>query len=140
MPVSQTFAASRNATWAPTLNYHYSGGPLPLTGGHIAFQLRQYPGAADPANLTLNPVAYVDAAAPSDADPLARVLTLSPSIAPGSADGSTANSLNALPGLHQPEAGDVQTFFFDIRITYADGISEILSSGSFIVQPGVTTV
>lgn len=136
MPVSQNFTASRNATWAPTLAYVYEGDPLPLVGAHIAMQVRLYPGAADPALLVINPIDFTDV----DNGDGTRTLTLSPSIASGANDGSEANTLNSLPGLNQPEAGSSQAFGFDIRITYADGASELLSSGNLIVAPGVTTV
>lgn len=128
MPVTQNFRASRNATWAPPLTYSYTGGALPLDGAHIAMQLRLYGGAADPALLTLNPIDFID----HDNGDGTRTLTLSPSIA--------VDALAALPGLNQPEAGSAQTFAHDIRITYADGMTDLLSSGLFTVSPGVTTV
>ena len=150
MPVQQTFIASRNATWAPPLAYIYdgTGGPLALTGAHIAMQVRLYEGAADPALLVLNPIAVT-----SDLDNGDGTRTLTLNLGAG----FTPTQLAALPGLAAaqmaelavlaalpaPEPPDVdanQCFAFDIRITYADATSEVLSSGSFIVSPGVTTV
>lgn len=136
MPVTQPFTASRTATWAPQLAFTYSGDPLPLDGARVAMQLRLYPGAGGPALLTLNPIAFADA----DNGDGTRTLTLSPTIAPGNPNGGEVNTFGNLPGLNQPEAGSPQSFAYDIRITYADGIEEILSTGVFTVQPGVTTV
>lgn len=140
MPVQQTLAASRNATWAPTLIYEYRGAALPLAGAHIDMQLRLYPGQPGAAKLTVSDIDFADAlksGTPGAADEV-RELTLSPSVEPGAEDGSELNTLRSLPGLHDPEPGDPQVFAFDILITYADEVSEILSSGQFIVDPGVT--
>lgn len=131
MPVTQTFPASRNATWAPTLNYDYSGPAMPLTGATIAMQLRLYPGQPDAAKLSLNAIPFSDSlvsGTPGQSDEKRR-LTLSPSVAPA--------DLQPLPA--GGEAGSDATFDFDIRIAYADGVYEILSSGKFILSPGVTT-
>lgn len=132
MPVIQTLAASRNATWAPQLTYNYRGPALPLTGATIAMQLRLYPGQAGDAKLRIDAIPFVDAitSGTPGADDEVRSLTLSPSW--------TADQLAALPGLNTPEAGTAQRFAFDIRITYADEVTEILSQGDFIVAPGVT--
>ncbi|QBE91498.1 hypothetical protein DRN02_005265 [Sphingomonas paucimobilis] len=130
MPITQTFTASRNATWAPPLTYTYPGGALPLAGAKVAMQLRLYPGAAGDPLLAIPEIAYTDvriAAASGDRDELRR-LTLMPEFAP--------TQLSTLP--NSGEAGDSDTFAFDILIIYADGVTEILSSGSFIVSPGVT--
>lgn len=142
MPVQQTFAASRNATWAPTLIYEYRGAALPLNGARIDMQLRLYPGQPNDAKLTIASIPFTDTlkSGTANADDEVRELTLSPSVEPGAVNGSEPNTLRSLPGLHEPEAGEPQTFSFDILITYADDLSEILSSGQFIVSPGVTIV
>lgn len=130
MPVTQTFPVSRNATWAPPLTYTYRGGALPLVGAKVAMQLRLYPGAAGDPLLAIPEISYTDvriAAATGDTDEVRR-LTLLPRFTPA--------QLSALPV--SGEAGDSTTFAFDILIIYADGVTEILSSGSFIVSPGVT--
>ncbi|WP_174286623.1 hypothetical protein [Sphingomonas bacterium] len=140
MPVFQTLTASRNATWAPPLVFIYTGAQLPLTGGHIAMQLRLYGGAPGDALLTLNPVPFTDTLAsgtPGGPDEV-RLLTLSPRVDPGDPADPAAGTWANMPP--PPEAGDPLTLVFDIRITYADGISEILSSGSFNLSPGVTLV
>jgi hypothetical protein len=133
LPVTQTLTASRNATWAPTLNYYYAGAALPAID-HIAMQIRLYAGAADPPLLACNPIDFADALVSGSAGGAdeQRCLTLSPSLTP--------EQLATLPGLNTPEAGNPQSFAFDILITYADEVSEVLSSGTIIVQPGVTTV
>lgn len=140
MPVQQTFAASRNATWAPTLIYEYLGPALPLNGARIDMQLRLYPGQPEDAKLTIASIPFTDTlkSGTAGADDEVRELTLSPSVEPGAEDGSEPNMLRSLPGLQTPEPGDPQTFAFDILITYADGQSERLSEGDFIVDPGVT--
>ncbi|WBH17045.1 hypothetical protein [Sphingomonas radiodurans] len=133
MPVNQRFLASRNATWAPTLIYDYEGAALPLTGAAIAMELRLYPGQAGAANLRLANIPFSDAlvsGAPGSADERRR-LSLLPF--------ATSAQLSVLPGLHAPELGEPFPFAFDILITYADGLSEILSSGTFVLSPGVTT-
>jgi len=134
MPVTQTFTASRNATWAPILVYPYPGAALPLTDATIAMQLRLYAGADGAALLALANISFSDAlqSGTEGGDDEVRILTLD------LGEGFTPTQLAALPGLNTPEAGDDQSFAFDIRITYADGISEILSSGTFTVSPGVT--
>lgn len=140
MPVQQTLAASRNATWAPTLIYEYRGAALPLGGAHIDMQLRLYPGQPGDAKLTIASIPFTDVlkSGTAGAEDEVRELTLSPSVEPGEEDGSEPNTLRSLPGLQTPEPGDPQTFAFDILITYADGKSERLSEGDFIVDPGVT--
>lgn len=130
MPVTQTFAASRNATWAPILNYRYDGPPLPLAGATVAMQLRLFPGQPGPAQLKLDAIQFVDSLTggfPGRADEK-RQLSLSPTFTP--------EQLSALP--KAGELGSSISFSFDILITYADGISEILALGDFIVSPGVT--
>lgn len=130
MPALLTLGASRNVVWAPTIELAYSGGPLPLTGATIAMQIRLYPGAAGAALKSLAAVPFEDVAAPTDADPDGRVLRLSPTI--------SAADLTAMPGLNQPEAGEPQTFAYDLVVTYADDVDEILAGGDFILSPGVT--
>lgn len=131
MPVTQMFNASRNATWAPTLDYDYAGGALPLRGASIAMQLRLYPGQQGDPVLDLGAIPFVDALVNGTAGRAdeRRRLTLSPSVTPA--------ALQLLPS--SGEAGDDTPFDFDIRIAYADGVYEILSSGKFILSHGVTT-
>ncbi len=144
MPVIQTLYASRNATWGPTLVYDYPGEELPLAGAKIAMQLRLYPGQPGEPKLAIGDIPFTDVFVPAvqedlahhpepiSARPAHRRLALEPLF--------TVTQLSALPGLQTPEAGSSQSFAFDIRITYADGVSEILSSGTFVVSPGVTTI
>ncbi|WP_174297331.1 hypothetical protein [Sphingomonas bacterium] len=141
MPVPQTLTASRNATWAPTLVYPYQGPALPLDGAHIAMQIRLYGGALGDALLTLPAIAFTDTLASGTAgqsDEL-RWLSLSPRVEPGDPANAAAATWAAMPA--SGEAGDSRSDDFDIRITYADGASELLvSPGVFILAPGVTTV
>ncbi len=130
MPATQTLTASRNATWGPTLNYDYPGAALPLDGATIAMQLRLYPGQPEEAQLSLPEIDFVEQLLSGTVGAATEVrrLTLSPVATPA--------VLRDLPVAG--EAGDAVAFAFDILITYADGVSEILSSGQFIVSPGVT--
>ena len=140
MPASQTLTASRNATWAPTLAYVYGGPQLPLTGAHIAMQLRLYGGAAGDALLTLPDISFADvltAGVAGETDEV-RTLTLSPVVQPGDPVAPTAATWAAMPPGAEP--GDSLLLAGDIRITYADGVSEILSTLTFILSPGVTLV
>lgn len=131
MPAIQTLTASRNATWGPTLQYDYAGAALPLAGATIAMQLRLYPGQPFEAKLTIPAIPFVDSLLSGVAgkDSEVRRLTLSPVV--------TDAVLADLP--ITGEVGNDDTFAFDIRIAYADGVYEILSSGTFILSPGVTT-
>lgn len=133
MPALQTLTASRNATWAPQLAYDYAGPALPLTGATIQMQLRLYPGQPGDPKLSVQAIPFADVliGGVAGTDSERRRVTLSPAV--------TVAQLAALPGLQTPEAGDSQRFAFDILISYADGVSEILSQGDFIVPPGVTT-
>lgn len=151
MPVTQTFTASRNATWSPLLAYPYPGAALPIAGATIEMQLRLYPGAdGDPLlSLTFTATDTLQSGTEGGDDEL-RLLTLDPGA------GWSTTQLDTLPGATKqqmaalavianlptppgPEVGQGACLFFDIRITYTDGVSEILSSGTFTVSPGVTT-
>jgi hypothetical protein len=133
MSVPQTLTASRNATWPPPLAYPYAGPALPLTNAHIAMQIRQYPGAVGDALLTIGSFDYTDqllsgTAGMSDE---VRVLTLF--------HADVSLQLATIPS--GVEAGSDLRLSFDIRITYADGQSDLLvTPGVFILTPGVTVV
>lgn len=120
--------AARNVVWKPTIQLRYLGGALPLAGASIAMQVRLYPGATGAALASLTGIPFSDAPDPDLAG--GRVLTLNPTI--------TEATLQGLPGLNQPEAGDAQTFAQDIVVTYADAVDERLAEGPFTVSPGVT--
>lgn len=131
MPIQMLYAA-RNIDFAPTLQFDYKGPPLPLTGASVSMQVRLYPGAAgDP--LAEDPTATFSDAVHPDLDPssteLWRRLTVEPSIA--------KEVLAGLPGQNHPDPGDPQTFAFEIKITYADGMQDSLLSGAFILSAGV---
>ena len=133
MPIPQTLTASRNATWPPPLAYPYAGRALPLTNAHIAMQLRLSPGAPGEALLTIAAFDWTDqllSGTVGEPDEM-RLLTLF--------HADVSEQLEALP--QTGEAGDSETLHLDIRITYADGKSELLvSPGLLILSPGVTTV
>lgn len=131
MPIQPLYAA-RNIDFAPTLNFDYSGGPLPLTDATISMQVRLYPGAAgdplaaDPA-CDFEDMVHPDLDAESTED--WRRLTVTPNI--------DKAALAALPGQNTPDPGDPQTFAYEIKITYADGMQDSLLSGEFILSAGV---
>jgi hypothetical protein len=126
-------AASRNATWAPTIEYIYDGDAMPLTSATMALQWRLYPGATDPALIDLTAVDYEDSSEPTDDAPTRRVLRIFPEIAHDDAD------FVALPtGLNEPEAGEADVFHWDVVITYADTTLERLIAGEILLEPGVT--
>lgn len=131
MAIERIYAA-RNIDFAPTINFDYKGEPLPLTGATISMQVRQYAGQAGAALAADADVAFTDAVHPDldpDSDELWRRLTVEPSI--------SRTALAALPGLNQPDPGDAQTFVYEIKITYADTMQDILLSGEFILSAGV---
>lgn len=131
MPVIQTFTASRNATWAPTLNYDYTGPALPLMGAKIAMQLRWFPGHPGEPLLELASIDASDVlfSGVAGSENETRRLTISPVFSP--------QQFELLPIAAEP--GGSMRFAHDILISYADGVSEVLSSGTFILSPGVTT-
>lgn len=130
MPIQPLYAA-RNISFAPTINVDYPGDPLPLTGAEISMQVRLYPGAAG-SPVAAAAVTFVDAVhpdiEPSETDPWRR-LTVFPVI--------DKDVLAAMPGLNTPDPGDVQTFAYEIKITYADDMQDSLLIGEFILSAGV---
>lgn len=129
MPITDTIYAARNLAFAPTLEIEYLGGPLPLTGATVSMQIRQYPGQAGAVLAEDASVTFEDEGAETEAEPDLRVLRLFPSISKA--------TLAALAGLHQPEIGDSQTFYQEIKATYADDAQDSLWIGEFILSPGV---
>ena len=130
--------ASRNETWARTIEYGYSGDPLPLTGATMRLQWRLYPGADGAALIDLEEVDYLDAAATEEdvAENIAPVGGRVLRIFPGPVSIAT---LQALPtGLNQPEAGEADRYHWDVTITYADTFVERLIAGEVLVDPGTT--
>ena len=125
MPIQPLYAA-RNISFAPTINVDYPGDPLPLTGAAISMQVRLYPGAAG-RPVAAATVTFVDGVHPDTAG--WRRLVVNPTIAKA--------VLAAMPGLNTPDPGDIQTFAYEIKITYADGMQDILLTGDFILSAGV---
>jgi hypothetical protein len=131
MPI-QTLYAARNIDFAPTLNFDYRGGPLPLAGATISMQVRLYPGAAGAPLAADAAAVFTDALHPDfEPDMLdeLRRLTVEPEI--------KKTALAALPGQNTPDPGDPQTFAYEIKITYADNMQDSLLSGEFILSAGV---
>ena len=132
---------ARNVTWAPTIEYIYRGGPLPLTGATIRLQVRLYPGApGDPlinvvspaGGLTFTDLPATDAEiASGDLSAGDRVLRIFPIVARA--------TLQAMPtGLNKPEAGQADAYDWDFVITYADAAQDRPAAGEFFLEPGVT--
>jgi hypothetical protein len=132
MPIQPLYAA-RNIDFAPTINVDYPGEPLPLTGAAVSMQVRLYPGAAGDPLAQDADVAFTDAIHPDATTVPAytgwRRLTIGPSI--------DKTILAAMPGQNQPDPGDAQTFAYEIKITYADGMQDSLLNGEFILSAGV---
>lgn len=130
MPI-ETLYAARNIDFAPTINVNYPGAALPLGGATISMQVRLYPGAAGAALASDAAVAFEDNVHPDAEleDGPWRQLTLNPEI--------TKEALATLPGLNTPDPGDPQTFAYEIKLTYADGMQDSLLTGEFIVSAGV---
>jgi hypothetical protein len=127
MPATDTLYAARNLDFAPTIWLDYEGDPLPISGGTCTMQVRQYPGAAgDPLAEDTN-VTISDAAHETLDD--WRTLTIEPSIAQA--------DLAAMPGQNQPEAGDPQSFVYEIKFTYSDDAQDSLMIGTFVLSAGV---
>lgn len=126
MPIQPLYAA-RNIDFAPTINVDYPGEELPLTGATISMQIRQYPGQEGEPLAADASVAYVDGAHPEKPD--WRRLTINPEI--------DKTVLAGLPGLNTPDPGDKQTFFYEIKITYADDKQDSLLIGEFVLAAGV---
>lgn len=131
MPAQLDLTGSRNATWAPTIEYAYTGGALPLTGATMRLQWRLYPGASGAALIDLAAVEFTDTAEPTTTEPDLRVLRLFPEV--------PVATLQALPtGLNEPEAGEADAYAWDVVITYADAVLERLIAGDVFLDPGVT--
>lgn len=124
---TDTLYAARNLDFAPTIYIDYEGDPLPMTGATCSMQIRQYPGqAGDPvaedAGVIIGDFAH-------ETDPDLRTLIVRPEILKA--------NLALMPGQNQPEAGDAQTFVYEIKLTYDDGAQDSLMIGEFILSAGV---
>ncbi|KPH66906.1 hypothetical protein [Novosphingobium sp. ST904] len=126
MPIQQLNAA-RNIEFAPTINVDYPGADLPLAGAVISMQVRLYPGAAGDPVAADAAMTFADGVHPSEDG--WRRLVINPVIA--------KDVLAAMPGLNQPDPGDSQTFAYEIKITYADGMQDSLLTGEFVLAAGV---
>lgn len=130
MPAIQTLEAARNIDFAPTIWLDYAGDALPIDEyAFCTMQVRQYPGAAGPAEAEDLAVTITDAAHETDVG--WRTLTIEPTIARG--------VLEDLPGQDDPEPGDPQYFVYEIMLTYADAAQDSLMLGEFILSAGVDT-
>ncbi len=135
MPISQDLRAARNMDFAPTLDTYYFGAALPLADATVKLEVRLYPGASGDPLASDEEVNFADALVGQAVDPTdgvlkdQRCLTLNPSIIKA--------TLAAIPGLNTPEAGDSQTFSYEIMLIYSDGLRDQLWVGSFILEPGV---
>lgn len=132
MPIATIYAA-RNIDFAPSLEFDYPGGPLPLAGATISMEVREYPGAPGAALAADPSIAFTDVVHPDEATDPDRVgwrrLTIFPELAKA--------VLAAMPGQNQPTPGDPQTFVYETKITYADDMQDSLLSGEFILAAGV---
>ncbi|MAM40644.1 MAG: hypothetical protein CL949_19565 [Erythrobacter sp.] len=102
--------------------------PVDITGYAFALQLRLYGGAAGSALISLGTTTTVGGEGIRIVDAAAGLFEIV----------ILEASLNILPGIHQPEAGDPQTFAYDLRVTPSGGVAEIWLEGDFILHPGTT--
>ncbi|AHE55546.1 hypothetical protein [Sphingomonas sanxanigenens] len=134
--IVEPLGAARNRPFGATLLTDYLGDPLPITGATAIMEVRLYPGAAGAALASDADVTMVDVGQigtmvdPADgvSKPLRR-LRLEPSI--------PMEAIRDLPGQNAPEAGDPQSFSYEVLIEYADGLRDPLWLGEFIVEAGV---
>lgn len=134
--ITESLDAARNRDFEATLYTEYLGGPLPITGASVVMEVRLYPGAAGAALISVPEVQYEDvgvigtAIDPDDGiEKDLRRLVLYPSIARA--------ALAGLPGQNQPEAGDAQSYHYEIMLIYADAEREPLWMGAFVLQAGI---
>lgn len=121
--------ASRNIAWEPTINLFYPGGPLPVSGATIIMEVRLYPGAPGAPLARASGIPFADIPAPPGGGK--RCLQLTPVI--------PFSDLQTFPtGLNNPEPGEADVYSYDIIVSYADGSSDKLALGQFILEPGVT--
>jgi len=124
-----TINAARNAPWARELTFtDCQQLPIDFTGWTGILQVRLYEGAPGTALISLGMADNSSSEGlyffPGD---------------PGHMQIMIAEAaLNALPGLHEPEAGAPQRFFYDMVLTDPDGFEQRFMEGPFIVQPGVS--
>lgn len=129
MTASIDLAASRNVSWAPTIDLFYPGDSLPLDGAVVSMQVRLYPGAPGDPIVNLETVDFDDLP-PMDGS-IQRRIRLFPVI--------PSLVLQDFPtGLNMPEPGDADIFSFDAIITYSDALQDKLALGKFTLEPGVT--
>lgn len=128
MTITRDLIAARNRPFAPTLELEYSGDPLPLVGAHISFQVRLYAGSQGVPLAEHGSVNFEDEAVAGDT--ALRVLRVFPQV-------TRANLQNFPSGLNQPEVGEADRYFYEIKLNYADGQQDSLWVGNFILEPGV---
>ena len=128
MSITRDLLAARNCVFAPTMELDYSGDALPLAGATITLQVRQY--AGQPGDPVVQDVSVEFDDVPHYTDVGLRVLRIFPRIEKA--------ALAAAPsGLNQPEVGEADRLFYEIKLTYADGLQDSLLTGTFILEPGV---
>jgi hypothetical protein len=127
MTVTRDLRAARNIDFRPVLELVYKGAPVSLAGATASLEVRLY-GRAAGAPLASSVPILSDT--PHETDPTLRVLTAEPVI--------LRSALNAFPtGLNQPEIGEADVFFYEMKLTYADAKQDSLWTGKFILEPGV---
>jgi len=120
--------ASRSDDFEVTLHRAYRGPPLPLSGATISMQVRMHAHPTGAPLLQLASINFIDTDHPTNAGQ--RLLSVYPRIA--------QPLLVGLPtGLNQPEPGEADRYFHEIKIHYADAKRESLWVGPFLLQPGV---
>lgn len=127
MTISRDLYAARNLDFAPVLELDYSGAELPLTGASVSIEVRLYAGAL---NILAQDASVTFSDAEHETSETLRTLTVEPSI--------DKTVLDAMPtSLKQPEVGEADRYEYEIKLTYADGLQDLLWAGGFILEPGV---
>lgn len=127
--------ASRNETWQPTIDYAYSGDPIPTLGASARMQWRLYEGQVGDPLIDLAAVPMEDILATLEdiangcARPGDRILRFSPALSPA--------TLAGLPtGLNQPEPGEADQYTWDIVITFSDATRWRVLAGVVLLSKG----
>jgi len=126
IPETVTLTGRRNAPFVEEYEFADEGGqPLDFTDCSVAMQLRLYAGASGSPLISLTDTDGTDGRAYFN-DPTDGVLSVTIAEA----------SLNALPARASTDTRE--SFYYDLLITWPDGLTECLMEGQFILKAGVT--
>lgn len=135
LPANYTIHATRNSTWARCLDFEVDEGEvLDLIGWTGALQVRNFPGEAGPALLTLSKTNVI----------MTEGIYFDHQTEPGQRQWVQIQinnpSIDALVGTHVPEINSPQRFFYDLILEDRDGEQYRMMEGEFLVWPGVSRI